>query len=139
LPVASSSVSIPVRSADRGALLARIEPQGLPVGIALAPHVLALIERGNGRTDVDWYDPASGDQLGSVRVPRSTGTHLSATDKVIVYRVGRVVHAIDVETAQTRTLLTAPTTPIGLTLDGGRLFWAENVRGKGRIRSLGLE
>jgi hypothetical protein len=50
-----------------------------------------------------------------------------------------VVHAIDVATAQTRTLLTAPTTPIGLTLDGSRLFWAENVRGKGRIRSLGLE
>jgi hypothetical protein len=139
LPVTSSAVSIPVRSAQGGALLARIEPQGLPLGVALAPHVLALIERGAGETDINWYDPASGDQLGSVRVPRSTGTRLSATDQVIVYRVGRAVHAIDVATGQTRTLLTSPVTPIGLSLDGDHLFWAENVHGKGRIRSLSLE
>jgi hypothetical protein len=139
LPVASSAVSIPVRSANGGALLARIEPQGLPLGIALAPHVLALIERGGGRTDIDWYDPENGDELGSVRVPPSTSTGLTATDQVIVYRVGRAVHAIDVATAQTRTLLTAPATPIGLTVDGDHLLWAENVRGKGRIRSLALD
>ena len=139
LPVASSGVSIPVRSAQGGALLARIEPQGLPVGIALAPHLLALVERGSDVTDIDWYDPDSGDQLGSVRVPSATGTHLSATDQVIVYRVDHTVREIDVATATTRTLVTAPVRPIGLSLDGNRLFWAENIRGKGRIRSLGLE
>jgi hypothetical protein len=139
LPVASSAVSVPVRSAQGGALLAQVEPQGLPVGIALAPHLLALVERGAGETDIDWYDPASGKQLGSARVPRSTSSHLSANDQVIVYRVGRTVRAIDVATATTRTLVTAPTKPVGLSLDGDRLFWAENIHGKGRIRSLGLE
>ena len=139
LPVASSTVSVPVRSAQGGALLAHIEPQGLPVGIALAPHLLALVERGSGGTDIAWYDPASGDQLGSVRVPRATSTHLSATDQAIVYRVGRTVRAIDVATSTTRTLVNAPVKPIGLSLDGNRLFWAENIRGKGRIRSLSLE
>jgi hypothetical protein len=139
LPVANSAVSVPVRSAQGGALLAQVEPDGLPLGIALAPHVLAMVERGVDKTDIDWYDPESGDQLGSVRVPRSTSPGLSATDQVIVYRVGRAVHAIDVATATARTLLTAPVSPIGLSLDGDRLFWAENVRGRGRIRSLSLE
>jgi hypothetical protein len=139
LPVASSAVSVPVRSAQGGALLARIEPQGLPVGIALAPHLLALVERGPGETDIDWYDPESGHQLGSVRVSRKAGTHLSATGQVIVYRVGRTVRAIDVATSTTRTLVTAPVKPIGLSLDGDRLFWAENIRGKGRIRSLSVD
>jgi hypothetical protein len=138
LPVASSSLSIPVRSARGGAVVARIEPHGLPLGLALAPNVLALIERSESETHIDWYDPTSGGSLGSVRVPSSTSTHLSAGDHVIVYSVGHVVHAIDVATGRTRVLVTTRVAPLGLAVDGGRLFWAENVHGRGRVRSLGL-
>jgi hypothetical protein len=138
LPVASSSRSIPVRTARGGTVVARIEPDGVPVGIALARHVLALMERDRGETRIAWYDPAGGILLGSVRVSSSASTRIAAGDSAIVYRVGRVLRAIDVMTGQTRTLVTTPVTPVGLSLDGDRLLWAENLRGKGRIRSLGL-
>jgi hypothetical protein len=137
-PVASSTRAIPVRTARGGLVIARIEPAGLPLGIALAPHLLALIERSGRETRVDWYDPGSGHRLGSVRVSRAASTHLAAGDREIVYRVGRELHAIDVATGRTRTLVTTPVTPVGLSLDGDRVFWAENLLGKGRIRSLAV-
>jgi hypothetical protein len=139
LPVASSGRPIPVRDARTGNVLARIQPAGLPLGLALAPDVLALLERDPDGTRIDWFDPATGDQLGSVPVPYATSSHITADNGTIVFRVGRSIRAIDVASAATRKLLTTPATPIGVSLDGGRLFWAENVRGAGRIRSLSLQ
>jgi hypothetical protein len=135
-PVASDRASIPVRSARSGVIVARIAPSGLPVGIALAPHVLALLVSRNGHTSITWYDPLRGTRLGSVRVPGTTSPRLAVSDRMIVYAVGKVLHAIDVSRRRKRTLLTAPRAPVGLSVDGDRVFWAENVDGRGRILSL---
>lgn len=136
LPVPSAAASISVRSTRTGSLVSSIAPGGLPLGIALAPHVLALLVRRGDQTTVDWYDPANGTLLGSVGVPQTTSTRLAASDQMIVYTVGKELHAIDLLGHQASTLLTLPAAPVGLSVDGNRVLWAENVGGLGRIRSL---
>jgi hypothetical protein len=136
LPTASRGAPVPVRSARTGEIVTRIGPSGLPVGIALAAHVLALLERSGERTIIAWYDPVHGTRLGSLRVPRGTSPRIAASDRMIVYSVRRVLHAIDVAPDRVRTLLTTAAAPVGLSVEGNRILWAENLAGRGRIRSL---
>jgi len=137
IPLPSRTAAVHVRSASTGARVADVTPpDGLPLAIAMAPHVLALLVQGEEQTSIVWYDPTDGRLLGSVPVPRTTSTHLAVSDQLIVYRVGNELHAIDVAGHQQHVLLTTPVTPIGLCIDGNRILWAENVGGLGRIRSL---
>jgi hypothetical protein len=51
----------------------------------------------------------------------------------IAYRVGRSIHVVG-----RGEVARAAAAPIGLSIDGRRIAWAENVRGSGRIQSLTL-
>jgi len=134
LPVASAAHPIEVVAAEDGTPVARIEPTGVPLGVALAPHVLALIERqAGGRVVVSWYDPLTATLLGSVGVPPKTSSRLAVSDDVIAYRVGRVVYGIAAATGSVHRIVTAPVTPVGFAVEADTLTWAENIRGKGRI------
>ena len=56
----------------------------------------------------------------------------------IVYHVGTSVRTIDIATGLARTLLRAAAEPVGLSLEGRRLAWAENLKSSARIRVLYL-
>jgi len=137
-PVANAHLPIEVRDAVTGALVAEVEPDGLPLAVALSPHRLAVLARSKGRLHVSWYDAASGRRLGSLAVPPRATPQLAASDRVVVYRVGRLITGIDLVSGRAHRLVKAAATPIGLSLEGTRLAWAENVRGTGRIRALSL-
>lgn len=131
---------VEVHDARTGALVAKAATNGTAVGIALAPHVLAVLERDDrGRARIAWYDPESARLLGVVRVARGTATAIAANDRAVVYRVGRVIRRVDVATGTIRTVAKAAATPVGLSLVGSRLAWAENLRGGvSRIRAVSL-
>jgi hypothetical protein len=135
-PLASANLPVEVRDASSGTLLASVVPNGTPVALALAPDVLALLERTKAGMHVTWYDAATGKPTGSVPVPSATSPELTASDQLIVFRVGRSIRAANVVTHRVTTLTEAAATPIGLSLEGTRLAWAENVAGRGRIRAL---
>jgi hypothetical protein len=61
-PTPSSLRAIPVRTAGLGTLVTRVAPHGMPLAIALAPHVLAVMTRSGPRTRISWYDPQHGDE-----------------------------------------------------------------------------
>ena len=65
-----------------------------------------------------------------------TSPALTATDRTIVFHVGRSIRAVDVETHNVRTLARAAAEPVGLSLEGRRLAWAENLKTAARIRAL---
>ncbi len=69
-------------------------------------------------------------------MPSGTTPELTASDQLIVFRVGRSIRAASVTTQKVTTLAESASTPIGLSLEGTRLAWAENVKGRGRIRAL---
>ncbi|HET7571513.1 MAG TPA: hypothetical protein VFJ77_02455 [Gaiellaceae bacterium] len=138
-PVANATRPLEIRVAANGKLVSRPRPDGVPVAIALAPHVLAVLARSHGRLHLSWYDVASGRRLGRARVPRKTSATLGASDRVVVFHAGRTIEAFDLGSRRAHALTVAASAPIGLSLEGTRVAWAENLRGKGRIRALSLK
>jgi hypothetical protein len=138
-PVGAAGQPIEVRDARTGALISRANPQGAPVAIALSRTTLASLEQTSIGLALAWYDPASGKRLGSRSMPASTSPELAASDELIVFRVGRSIRAVGIASHKVMTLARAASTPIGLSLEGSRLAWAENVKGRGRIQALSVK
>lgn len=138
VPEASPTRPIEIRDAETGSLVATALPGGTPVSLALSANVLAVLVRTADGLQIAWFDAGHGTQLGSVRVSKKTAPRISTNDQTIVYRVGRSVRGITVGTGAITKIVTTPTTPIGLSLAGSRLAWAENVGGQGSIHAIFL-
>ncbi len=137
-PLAAADVPVEVRDVLTGSLVTSVSPNGVPVAIALSGGALAILSRAAGKLVLDWYEMPTGKPLGSVRVPPTTTPALSAGDNAIVFRVGRSIRVVDVRTKNMRKIATAAATPIGLSIAGRRVAWAENVAGRARIRAITL-
>jgi hypothetical protein len=135
-PLAAADLPVELVDVRTGARLARVSPKGTPLAIALAPHVLVMLERTPAGLTLAWYSATTGDAMDSVAVPSNTVPELSANDQQAVFRIGRFVHVLTFATSHSRTVAETNGVPIGLSLEGGRLAWAENVKGRGRIRAL---
>ncbi|HEY4414057.1 MAG TPA: hypothetical protein VGN06_13770 [Gaiellaceae bacterium] len=137
-PLASQNLPVEVRDAVSGALLTSVSPNGTPVAIALSASTLAVLSRSAGTAIVSWYDMPTGNNLRSVKVPAATAPELSAGDGNLVFRVGRSIRVVDTATRRVRTVAKAAATPVGLSIAGKRIAWAENVDGRARIRAITL-
>ncbi len=138
VPFAAAGLPVELVDVHTGSLVARVSPEGTPVAIALAPHVLVLLERTPSGLKLAWYSATEGTRLGSVAVPPSTLPELSADDRFAVFRIGRFIHLLTFATRHSRTVAETVGAPIGVSLEGSRLAWAENVKGHGRIRALSV-
>ena len=69
-------------------------------------------------------------------VAGGTSPELTATDRTIVYHVGRSIRGVDVATQQRAHARHAAADAVGLSLEGSRLAWAENLKTAARIRAL---
>src|SRR5947208_1499321 len=107
------------------------------VAVALSADVLALLEQTPTGMTIAWYDPAGVDALGEIPVPATT-TALAAGKGVLAFRVGRSIRVVEASAKRARLLTKAAKTPIGLSVDGLRVAWAENVAGRGRIRAVSV-
>jgi hypothetical protein len=57
----------------------------------------------------------------------------------VIFRIGRSIRSIDITTGRIRTIARASSMPVGLSLVGSRLAWAENLKSGGaRVRALSL-
>lgn len=137
-PVATADLPIDIVNAETGDPIASATPQGTPIALGLSAHLLATLERTPLGTRIAWYDPATGKPIGSAPVAAATASTLAVSDRYIVFRIGRTIRAITVATGKVRTLARAAATPIGLSLSGSRLAWAENLKHGARIRALRL-
>lgn len=137
-PLASADVPVEVLDADSGSRVASVSVQSTPVAIGLSATVLAVLGRSGGRLVLDWYDVSTGKPLGTLKLGRGAAPALSVGNRTIVYRVGRSIRAVDVRTKRVRAVAKAAGTPIGLSIAGDRIAWAENVAGRGRIRAVTL-
>jgi hypothetical protein len=139
-PVAGDRPNLPIQIVDAvtGAVVSRVTPQGVPLAISLAPSLLATLERTDAGLRIAWYDRATGTPEGSTPVPADTAPTLAADDRDIVFRVGRSIRSVDVATAKAAELTRAAAMPVGLSLEGRRVAWAENLAGTARVRALYL-
>jgi hypothetical protein len=137
LAVARASV-VELRDIGTGALRSSCTASGFVVALALTREHVAAMVRSGGRTRIELCDPRTGALLQAVAVPRGVQPALSASEAVAVFSVARDLYAVDLRTYRTRWLGRAAATPIGLSVEGRRVAWAENVGGRGRIRVLTL-
>lgn len=139
-PAPNRVAPIEVADPQTGTVVSQALPNGLPVGIALSARILAVLTRTRLHERLTWYDAADGMMLGSTLVPRSTSPELAVSDHTVVFRTGPLVRGVSVATGHARTLarLGRNASVVGLSIQHGRVIWAENTAGTGRIRSLSL-
>ncbi|HEY8316029.1 MAG TPA: hypothetical protein VIG35_04120 [Gaiellaceae bacterium] len=135
-PTAGPDPAIDVIDSVSGQIVSSIRPPGTPLAVALAPHVLATLERTPLGLRLAWYGPTTGKPLGSVPIAAATNPELSVTDSLAVFRVGRSIRAVELASRRVRTLIKAAATPVGLSIEGTRVAWAENLKHGARIRAL---
>lgn len=133
-----SGAEIDIRSVKDGKVVTEISPRATPTALALSPSVLVTLERRSSVLRLNWYDATTGKPVGSTPVPANTSEDLSASTRTIVFHVGRSIRAVDLKTRKVSTVAHAAAAPIGLSIEGTRIAWAENLNGKGRIRALRL-
>jgi hypothetical protein len=135
-PVARARLPIQIVDASNGHVVSKVHPQGTPLAIALSAHVLATLERTPLGLRLAWYAPSSGSPIGSVPVAIATSPELTVSDQLAVFHVGRSIRAVEIHTGRVKTLITTAAPPIGLSIEGSRLAWAENLKRGARIRAL---
>ena len=129
---------VEVRDADTGRLETSLRLGGAPRAIALGgDYVAAIVRRGNSpRLEV--RDLATGELRGAVPLRGRLGHALSAAGDSVVYSTGLAIHVLDVTTVRSTRVALAAAPPIGLSIEGRRIAWAENARGRAWIKSLTL-
>jgi len=137
-PAPSRNAAIEVANAQQGTLVSQAQPDGVPLAIALAPRILAVLSRNSSSDRISWYDADDGLEIGSVAVPRITSPQLAASDRAVVFRVGRTIRRVALATSRIRILAREAPTSVGLSLSRGRIVWAENTGGAARIQALSL-
>ncbi len=109
--------------------LGRVGAGGAIQAVAVSATTLAVLV---GNT-VETYD-RSGRLSTRAAVPARAVRDLELAGSRVVYRVGRSIYVL----GRRAPVAVASSEPIGLSADGSRLTWAENVAGRGRIRALTL-
>jgi hypothetical protein len=140
MPVAGDRADLPIEIVDSvtGDVVSRVTPQGVPLAISLTPSYLATLERTDSGLRIAWYDRPTGTPEGWVPAPAAASPTIAADDEDIVYRVARSIRSVDLATTKSRELTRAAAMPIGLSIEGRRVAWAENLGGTTRIRALYL-
>lgn len=112
---------------------------------ALAGDVAAVSDvLVDGADRITLFDAHTGAQLGSVQVGVSQNyfsTYFSVVGgdaRWIVFHLGTAISALNVRSHEVIHLTNAAAGPVGLSVSGRRVAWAENGNGPGRIRALEL-
>jgi hypothetical protein len=122
----------------RSTLRTSVAPTGRAVALAVSDRILAVLVKSEKTTRIERFDIQSQTRLGSTTVPNTTVAALSLAGTRVVYRTGRMIWVLDGISGRRVTVAAASASPIGLSIEGNRLLWGENVRGRGRIMSLQL-
>jgi TolB protein len=118
-----------------GKLLLRAEMVGIVRDIAVSGRRLAvLLEVPDGRVRLEQFTIPNPSFVAATAVPR-TATDLSISNAGVAYRVGTQIFFVRAGGLPT-LVCRARATPIGLSIEGRRIAWAENVNGRGRIVAL---
>jgi hypothetical protein len=136
-PTPATNGPLYVVDATTGNVVAQAQVHGIPIAIALSSHVLAVLTTQAGPHDrISWFSATDGTKLGSLVVSALASPQIAASDRLIAYRVGRVLRSVATGNRQLRKLVKTGQNYLGLSLARGRLVWAENHGTTGRLRAL---
>jgi hypothetical protein len=113
--------------------------KGIPVAIALSSEVLAVLTASGPHDRISWFSATDGTKLGDAVVSANAAPQLAASNRLIVYRVGRLLRGISTRAGHNGKLVKTGLNYVGLALARGRLIWAQNHGTTGRLRALTVD
>ena len=139
LVAAADDVTAEVRDGQTCALLATVSTAGTIRALALGNGVLALLVEGvEGARRISRFDVDGGALLGRSAVPAATADRLDLARGRVAYHVENAIRVLDLATGTSRTAWKPARAPVGLSLEGRTLAWAENRNGRARVWTLEL-
>jgi len=138
-PATSANNVLQIVDATTGVVVGRAPVHGFPIAIALSAHVLAVLTtQGTPHDRISWFSATDGTKLGNLVISGGAAPQLAANDRLIVYRSGLWLRGISTRTGKPAKLVKTGVNYVGLSLAKGRLLWAENHNGTGRLRELNV-
>jgi Tol biopolymer transport system component len=128
--------TLQIHDAHSGLLLARAELDNGAREVALSESFAAVLAADAATAHVSLYG-RDGSPRGSVSVPPNA-KDLSMAGSRAVFHTGKTIWLLDARTRKAVRLTAASATPIGLSIDGNRIAWAENLGKRARIRAVVL-
>jgi hypothetical protein len=94
-----------------------------------------------GADQITLYQAFTGTQLATVPVgnAKSGFSLVGADTHWVVFRIGRKISALNVDSRQVIRLTSTAPNPLDISVSGHRVAWAENIHGRGRLRALELQ
>ena len=114
--------------------MARIEPRGVVVALAVTRRTVAALVHDGKAWRVDVYSP----RVVSIRLVGTPGRTLAASGGRLTFHIGRTIYVLGARRGRLRAVARASATPVGLSIVGRRIAWAENLRPGARIRAVTL-
>ncbi len=122
-----------------GRRVAAFEVNGTAYDVALGAGIAAVASTEGAGATVTLFNARSGKRRGAVVIRKGQPPNLAGiAGRRLVFVAGKTISALDVRSLERSTLAVAAGYPIGLSVSGSRVAWAENVASHGRIRALTL-
>ena len=140
---ARQDAPVEIINARRGSVVTSFEPGGRVQAVTLSPQLAAVLVKTEADTHIELYDTHHGTLRHIFSIPGDSAPSISLSGRTLVFHRGNSIFALDTTTGKRSLLATAKTQPIGLSIAGSHVIWAENVgvkpgtpSGYGRIESL---
>ena len=127
---------VEVRNAWTGRFVSRFQPNGTIRAVALSGGIAAVLVEYAASKRIERYEAESGRFLASSWVWETVADELDMAGRRIVYRNRRDIRVLDGVTGRRSLVATARETPVGLSIEGRRVAWAENWGGRGVVRAV---
>jgi hypothetical protein len=132
-PHFDGSTPVEVRDVQTGELVQRVKYSGEITSTALSPEFLALLIDDGSSARVETYSVDGGNRQAKAPVP-SDATDLSIDGETVVFRSAQTIYVLNARSGRKSTVAVTKATPISLSIEHGRIAWAE----KGRIAAVYL-
>jgi hypothetical protein len=124
----------PIVVTSRGGRRKTIAPGGEAFALAVTGEMTAALVRAGS----SWRIEISGNRARSVALRHGRPPRLAASGHTVVFRIRRTIYALDAASGELRVVARSSGTPIGLSIVGRRVAWAENLRRGARVRAVVL-
>jgi hypothetical protein len=139
LPRPAQNGAVEVRGLEDGELIARVFPAGTVRALALSGARLAvLVEATDASKSIEVYVVPGGELLSSASIGPDAEPVLGIAGRRLVYQVGRDVHLVDADSGSDELLWHAVRSPVGLSIEGRRVAWAQSSERTGSVVAVTL-
>ena len=127
---------VEIRNVVSGKLVASFAPRGRVTAIAFDADTVAVLVRSGQKARVDWYRANSGRRVGTAPVARTVADTLGVSQRAVVLQSGHTIFGLDLTSGRMSVLAQARSEPMGLSIQGTRVAWAEKSGSRGAIRAV---